>query len=544
MGHEYEMEFPGIALRQEGGTQPSEFRRHRMNGQQPIVLWGALSLVLFLVGIAYAGSLEYLFTQWMEDDNFSHGFFVPVITAALIWWRRERIAAAGIVSSWWGLVPVALGLALYVIGELATVYFLGHLSLWLMIVGLALAVAGPQATREMAFPLGYLLTMIPPPQMLQQSLSSSLQLMSSALGVGFLQLIGVTAFREGNVIDLGPIQLQVVEACSGLRYLIPLIALTLLSAYLFQNRLWKRVVLVASAIPLAVLLNGLRIGLIGVLVDRFGRAAAEGFMHAFEGWFLFVLSLAILGAEMCLLERAGAGSAPDVDRPAARPVAALSSGPAAIVVSGRVFACIGLLAMTTLMSFHVGGRDSVPPSRQNFIDFPMQLAGWQGEPMVMERQYVDVLRFDDYLLANYQGPGGPINVYAAYYRSQEKGRATHSPKTCIPGGGWEIASLDEVVVPGDVLTGSGFRANRVMIQKGEQKQVVLYWFKQRHRVVTSEYLVKFFLFLDALTMKRTDGALIRLVAAVQPGESEKAADHRVMQMAAAVQPLLPAYVPD
>lgn len=544
MGQEYEMEFPGIALGQEGGTRPAESRRHRMNRQQPIVFWGALTLVILLFGIAYAGSLEYLVTQWMEDDNFSHGFFVPVITAVLIWRRRERIMAAGIVSSWWGLGPAALGLASYVVGELATVYFLQHLSLWLMIIGLALAIAGPRATRQMAFPLGYLLTMIPPPQMLQQSLSSSLQLMSSALGVGFLQLIGVTAFREGNVIDLGPIQLQVVEACSGLRYLIPLIALTLLSAYLFQNRLWKRVVLVASAIPLAVLLNGLRIGLIGVLVDRFGRAAAEGFMHAFEGWFLFVLSLAILGAEMWLLERVGAGSAPDVDRPAARPVAALSAGPAAFVVSAPTFACIGLLAVTTSMSFHVAGRDHAPPPRQNFVEFPMQLAGWQGEPMAMERQYVDVLRFDDYLLANYQGPGGPINVYAAYYRSQEKGRATHSPKTCIPGGGWEITSLDEVVVPAGYGGESGFRANRVMIQKGGQKQVVLYWFKQRHRVVTSEYLVKFFLFMDALTMKRTDGALIRLVAAVQPGESEGAADQRVMQMAAAVQPLLPAYVPD
>ncbi|MDP3092228.1 MAG: VPLPA-CTERM-specific exosortase XrtD [Nitrospira sp.] len=512
--------------------------------RRPIMLWGAALAVVVLIGIAYAESLAYLVTQWMEDDNFSHGFFVPVITVALIWLRREQVVAAGMVPSWWGLGPAVLGLALYLVGELATIYFLQHLSLWLVIVGLALAVAGPCATREMAFPLGYLLTMIPPPQMLLQSLSSSLQLMSSTLGVGFLQLIGVTAFREGNVIDLGPIQLQVVEACSGLRYLIPLIALTLLSAYLFQSRLWKRVVLVASAIPLAVLLNGLRIGLIGVLVERFGQSAAEGFMHAFEGWFLFVLSLAILGAEMWLLERVGAGSAPGVDRPAARPGAVLSPGPAALVVSGPVFACIGLLAVTTSMSFHADGRDHVPPPRQNFVDFPMQVAGWQGEPMVMERQYVDVLRFDDYLLANYQGPGGPINVYAAYYRSQEKGRATHSPKTCIPGGGWEITSLDEVVVPGDVLAGSGFRANRVMIQKGEQKQVVLYWFKQRHRVVTSEYLVKFFLFVDALTMKRTDGALIRLVAAVQSGESEKAADQRVMQMAAAVQPLLPAYVPD
>ncbi len=421
--------------------------------RRPIMLWGAALAVVVLIGIAYAESLAYLVRKWMEDDNYSHGFFVPVITAALIWWRRERIMAVGMVPSWWGLLPAALGLAFYVAGELMTFYFLQHLSLWLVIIGLALAVAGPQATRQMTFPIGYLLTMIPLPQMVQSSLSASLQLMSSALGVGFLHMIGVTAFREGNVIDLGPIQLQVVEACSGLRYLIPLIALTLLSAYLFQNRLWKRVVLVASAIPLAVLLNGLRIGLIGILVDRFGHAAAEGFMHAFEGWLLFVLSLAILGAEMWLLERVGAGSAPDVDRIVARPGAA-SFGHDAFVVSGPVLACIGLLAVTTSMSFHVGGHDSVLPPRQNFVEFPMHLAGWQGEPMVMERMYVDVLRFDDYLLANYQGPGGPVNVYAAYYRWQENDRLAHSPKACIPGDGWEITSLDEVVVPGFARTGS------------------------------------------------------------------------------------------
>jgi exosortase D (VPLPA-CTERM-specific) len=543
MGQQHEMEFSGVTSMPSSGMVLSEVSAPGLHRRRPVVLWGALSVIVLLLGVAYAESLAYLVRKWMEDDNYSHGFFVPVITAVLIWWRRERIMAAGIVSSWWSLVPAALGLAFYVAGELMTFYFLQHLSLWLVIIGLALAVAGPQATREMAFPIGYLLTMIPLPQMVQSSLSASLQLMSSALGVGFLHMIGVTAFREGNVIDLGPIQLQVVEACSGLRYLIPLIALTLLSAYLFQNRLWKRVVLVASAIPLAVLLNGLRIGLIGILVDRFGRAAAEGFMHAFEGWLLFVLSLAILGAEMWLLERVGVGSAPDIDRPVARAGAA-ACGRDSFIVSGPALACIGLLAVTTSMSFHVGGRDSVLPPRQNFVEFPMHIAGWQGEPMVMERMYVDVLRFDDYLLANYQGPGGPVNVYAAYYRWQENDRLAHSPKACIPGDGWEITSFDEVVVPGERVAEGGFHANRVMIQKGAQKQVVLYWFKQRHRVVTSEYLVKFFLFVDALTMKRTDGALIRLVAAVQPGEAETAADQRVMQMAAAVQPLLPAYVPD
>jgi exosortase D (VPLPA-CTERM-specific) len=508
------------------------------------VLLGIGAVVL--LALLYQESFSYLFKEWMDNEDYGHGIFVPFISVALIWWRRRDILAAGPASTWWGILPVALGLGLFIAGELATLYFLQHLSFWLVLVGLVLSVVGFPMTRRMAFPLGYLLVMIPPPTMLQHSLSSSLQLLSSALGVGCLRLVGVSVFREGNVIDLGPIQLQVVEACSGLRYLFPLLALALLCAYLFQDRMWKRVVLVASTIPLAVLLNGVRIGMIGALVEYFGNAAAEGFMHAFEGWLLFVLSLALLGLELWVLGKIGSSKSATADfLPADEKQLSDSISFASLpAVGGPVIASLTLLAVTTVISFQVVGREEVPPPRRSFLDFPMHLAGRHGEPMVMERQYVDVLRFDDYLLADYQGHGGPINVYVAYYRSQRSGRAVHSPKSCIPGGGWEITSFHEVTVPVGQGGEGGFLANRVLIQKGKEKQVVLYWFKQRHRLMTNEYMVKAFLLWDALVLKRSDGALIRLVAAVRDGETEGVVDERLMQMAAAVHPLLSSYVPN
>ena len=155
------------------------------------------------------------------------------------------------------------------------------------------------------FSLLYLLAALPLPVFLQNELSSRLQLWSSALGIGCLQLVGVMAYREGNVIDLGPIQLQVVEACSGVRYLFPLIALTLLCAYLYRESLWKRILLVLSSIPISILLNGFRIGAIGLLVEAYGGSAAEGFSHFFEGWVFFVASLGLLCAEMWVLARVG-----------------------------------------------------------------------------------------------------------------------------------------------------------------------------------------------------------------------------------------------
>jgi exosortase D (VPLPA-CTERM-specific) len=328
------------------GSEPASAGRHAPRSSSS-VYWVAcvVGAAVALIALLYHQSVAYLFQEWMENEDSGHGLFVPFIALALIWWRREQLLAVGSSPTWWGLLPVGLGVALFIVGELATLYVLQHLSLWCVLVGLVLSIAGFQATRQMAFPLGYLLAAIPPPHMVQQSLSSSLQLISSALGVGWLQLIGVTAFRDGNVIDLGPIQLQVVEACSGLRYLFPLLALTVLCAYLFQDRMWKRVVLVASTAPLAVLLNGLRIGLIGVLVEHFGKGAAEGFMHLFEGWFLFMLSLALLGMELWLLGKIGAGAqGTNMPRSAEERRPSPVMTPFSSSVSGPGLACAGVLA--------------------------------------------------------------------------------------------------------------------------------------------------------------------------------------------------------
>lgn len=512
--------------------------------------WGRLAagalLAFGLMGIAYGDSLLYLVQQWIDDDNYSYGFFIPLIVGYLIWLRREQVLASGIAPSWWGVAVAGIGAGLYLVGELATLMVVLHASFWLVLVGLALTLLGPRATRQIAFALGYLLTMFPLPQLLQQNLSSSLQLLSSTFGVGCLQLIGVTAFREGNVIDLGPIQLQVVEACSGLRYLFPLMSLALLCSYLFQDRLWKRAVLVCSAVPLAIVLNGLRIGAIGVLVDTYGRSAAEGFMHFFEGWVIFVVSLAVLYGEMMWLSRIGGTveRAPALVPATASPRtgrAASSAGPSWSAALTTVLLLLGVMAVS---SVPLHGRQDVAPLRQTFLDFPMTIGGWRGTPMTMERMYVDTLRFNDYLLADYHGPAGvPVNLYVAYYRSQKAGQSAHSPKTCMPGGGWEMSDLSEVLV-GDAATGRRFSVNRVVIQKGEARQVVFYWFKQRERIVTNEYLVKAWLFWDSLTRRRSDGALVRLVAPVMPGEDDSAADRRLQHFAALVQPTMADYVPD
>lgn len=508
-------------------------------------------LIVALLGLMYADSVAFLFNQWGRGD-YSHGPFIPIISAVLVWHRRHRLAQIELTPSWWGVGIVLAGLLLYIAGNLATLYAISHLSLWLVLAGLILAFLGKSALQDLAFPIGYLLTAIPLPFFFYNTLSSELQLWSSALGVGVLHLIGVTAFREGNIIDLGPIQLQVAEACSGIRYLFPLTSLALLCAYLYRDRLWKRILLVVSTLPVSIFINGLRIGVVGVLVEWYGPQAAEGFLHLFEGWVLFLATLALLVLEMWVLSKVHPlpGSERFLERfsweitpDSTKPVRATSGVPPGTQV--KIPAYVGSLALILFVALlfpSIGERQEIVPDRLAFVDFSMRIGEWQGNPQPVEPQLISALRFDDYLLADYAAPGGgPLTLYMAYYHSQRKGQSAHSPQSCIPGGGWEITSKQKVDLPIGGLTEP---VNRVLIQKDRQKQLVVYWFKQRDRILSNEYLVKLYLLWDAMTRQRSDGALIRLSAAVDPGDDEQAVEQRLLQFAQRIQPQLNRYIPD
>jgi EpsI family protein len=533
------------------------------------------------LGYLYADSLAVLFSYWIGSEDYSHGMFVPLISLFLIWQARHRIAEAGTANSWWGFGVISAGLFLYWIGELATLYVLQHVSLWMVIVGLVIASIGVCGARAIAFPLSYLLTSIPLPVFLYASLSSQLQLWSSALGVGFLQLVGVTAFRDGNVIDLGPVQLQVIEACSGIRYLLPLTSLALLCAYLFKDRIWKRVMIVLSSIPISIVVNGFRIGMIGVLVEWYGQGAAEGFYHLFEGWVLFMTSLGLLILEMLVLGRVGtkrnrssflnrftwtdrlqdpssAVGLKPLRSPSPSTIASASLEASKLplptsypLTSNRLFpgpaylCSVALLIPVAYASTLMVEREEVPQPRAMFVDFPMKLDGWLGTSLSLEKQYIDALRFDDYVLADYRfGEGQLVNLYAAYYRSQRKGQSAHSPQSCLPGGGWEISSFNSMDLPANSGMLRSLHVNRALIQKDSQKQIVLYWFKQRDRILSNEYLVKLFLFWDALSRGRTDGALVRIASLIGPGETEDIVDQRLLRFVSTIEPELVRYVPD
>jgi EpsI family protein len=203
------------------------------------------------------------------------------------------------------------------------------------------------------------------------------------------------------------------------------------------------------------------------------------------------------------------------------------------------------LVFATAVAVVVPSRQETIPPRRDFSHFPLTVGEWHGKSQRLDDLYVNVLKFDDYLAVDFLDPmRNRVNFYVAYYGSQRKGESVHSPASCIPGGGWEIAQLSERALGGVMMGGKPLRVNRVLIQKGDEKQLVYYWFQQRERVIISEYLVKWYLFWDALTRNRTDGALIRMVTPVAYGQTPEEADARLTHFAKTAVVELERYLPD
>lgn len=507
-----------------------------------------LSAVILLVSaVPFLDGLSLMWGWWVTRPEYSHGILMPVLAAFLIWQQRDRLERAPLKGSWYGLGVVAFSALILIFGKLASVVTLIQYAYVIALGGLMLSQMGTSIAPRLLVPFAILVLMIPLPEFLFQNLTAGLQLLSSKLGVAFIRLFGVSVFLEGNVIDLGSYRLEVAEACSGLRYLFPLMTLGFIMAYFFKAAWWKRTIVFLSSIPVTILMNSLRIGAIGLMVDRWGASMAEGFLHDFEGWAMFMVSGAVLLFEIMLLSRVGSAgqswrSLFAIDLPPAVPksVQRLKWRPsAAFVVSCAV---LGALALVSVM---MPQRVEKIPARTSFTEFPNQIDGWKSRRNTLESVYLNALKLDDYLLADYARPDGQaVNLYMAWYDSQRGGQSAHSPRTCIPGGGWRITSLTRQRVPEVALENVPLSVNRVLIENGSNKQLVYYWFQQRGRVVTNEYMVKLYLFWDALTRQRTDGALVRLSIAIPSGQSVEQVEPQLVSFLRVAAPKFGAYVPN
>jgi exosortase len=255
--------------------------------------WQILAFAVALVWL-YASVLRHLVGQWAHDPNYSHGFFVPLFSLFVVWSEREKLRKLPVAPSATGLLVLLFGLAVLSAGTLGAELFLSRFSLLLTISGLVVITYGWNYMRAIFFPWIFLLFMIPIPAIILNQITFPLQLLASKAAALALPLMGVPVLREGNIIQLPAMALEVAEACSGIRSLMSLATLAIIYGYLLEPRTSIRVILAFASIPIAVLANSLRIIGTGLLVQYWDPDKAQGFFHEFSGWVIFVVSLVML----------------------------------------------------------------------------------------------------------------------------------------------------------------------------------------------------------------------------------------------------------
>jgi len=248
------------------------------------------------IGVVYGGTIDGLWREWTSSPDASYGLLLTGVALLSIWARRADLARALTTrqaTTTSGFVVLAGGLLLYLAGQLGADVFLTRVSLVAVIAGSIWFVAGPATARTIAAPLLFLLIAVPLPALVVNAITLPMQLTASRIAEHTLAAGGMAVFRDGNVLELPSASLEVAEACSGLRSAISLAAIGVLLAS--TEPAWpRRIAVVAAAIPIAIVINGLRIAATAVATETWGADAATGAWHTFGGWITFVGSVAIL----------------------------------------------------------------------------------------------------------------------------------------------------------------------------------------------------------------------------------------------------------
>jgi EpsI family protein len=461
--------------------------------------------------------------------------------------------------SWniFGIVPVLLSIVLILIGEVGSVETLMYIGIWGCVVGIVFTLYGWRI-RYLVFPLVILAFIVPLPPFVNRMLTFQLKLAASSLAALMLRGTGFSVFQDGNIIDLGVSQLQVVDACSGLRYLMPLILIALLVGHFYgstaqgsrlkaqgkkkiemertRKKMWSRAVLLLLVVPVSVVLNAFRIWITGVLTVKGYEELAQSFFHDFSGWLIFMLATGLLVGAAFILNRIGSKpKEKQIDDPGGRSMGLVRP--------------IALTAIICLLFISSGWALKQIPSAENlpqriaFKSFPEQIGEWSGKKSYLSKDILESLWADDYLSATFSKNDSRnlIYLFIPFYEYQGTRHTAHAPQSCLLGGGWALLNSRERVV--QFKADDPIKIMTMTLEKGDAKVLGSYFFFQRGRVITSPWLNKFYLMWDAFKKRRTDGALVRVEMVLAPNQTVEEAWKELESFIAKLWPILPDYVP-
>ncbi len=494
-----------------------------------------IALSIVLLAVMYHHVLWKLIQDWWHDPNYSHGFLIPLITAFLIWERRAVIRQFKPQPSILGPLVLAGAGILYVIGQVAGELFTQRLSFVITLIGLILSWGGMPLWKIIWAPICYLIFMIPLPYILYDSIAFPLKLAATKASTQILQVLGITMYSEGNLIYLPNTTLEVADACSGIRSLISVLALSVIIAKYTQQTTARRMLLILLSIPVVLFCNMLRIIITGFLASK-DSELSTGFFHAFSGEIIFLAGVAMLFGIALMIGRNGKffrfGSRIRLLSTKNNDIRKQTLWP--VWLSPAVLAVV--LALNMLAT-----QVQATPLLRPLSDLPVQIDGFQmvvDEPISMN--VINILGVDHYIMRFYKGPSSyPLWLYIGYFEDQKEGSMIHSPKHCYPGGGWQPLSsrIIEIEIPDSKKT---IRVNEYLLAKGENRQLVHYWYQSRSRVIANEYEDRLYMIIDSLFKRRSDGALIRISG---PADNLERARQLQLEFIESLYPTLKQFLP-
>lgn len=506
-----------------------------------------MTLNLFAAAVFFSYGIQSLIVAW-QTPEYSHGPIIPLLSFYMFLREMREVppSPGPVTDRTAGVAVVIFALLIALLGLLVRIPDIVTYGFILWVGGTVLTCFGLKRGWYFWPSVLHLVFMLPLPQFIYWPVSLWLQTVSSEIGVEIVRWFDIPVLLDGHTIDLGTYKLLVAEACSGLRYLFPVMSFSYVFGVLYNGPRWHKIVLLLAAAPITVLMNSVRIGIIGVLVDNYGISHAEGFLHAFEGWVIFIACIAMLFGLAALMQRLTPNPKPigesiDLDFDG---IGDQIRRYLAIPMTRALTVATGVVALFAAV-WSVGiDREPVVPERRDLALFPAQIGDWQASPRIVPGNVRRVLGADDYLAYAYRDrqTGHMVDFWIAYYDKLTEGSGIHSPEVCIPAGGWEVGSWEPKTILLD--NGDSLTVNKAMIRKDSSRQLVYYWFQQTGRRLTSDYSAKFYTIYDSLTRGRTDGALVRYITPIASGEPVAAAEARLNEMLNLTVPKLSAYVPD
>ena len=514
----------------------------------PGIFW--LLVALTGAGVFFADGLDALFAAWNLPE-YSHGPLIPILSAFLFLRQLKEypVDTGPKRGRWVGVMVILAALSLASLGKLSNISDLVAYATIVWVGGILLVSFGWSTGKHFWPPVLHLVYMLPLPGVIFYKMTNWLQFISSELGVWFLKLLSVPVFLDGNIIDLGVTKLHVAEACSGLRYLFPILSFSYIFAVLYKGPVWHKAVLLISAAPITIFMNSVRIAIAGYIVNTWGLEWVEGFSHFFEGWVIFIACILLLFALARIMlfflpVKMGLAEALDLETEGLWTQASRLR----FVQPSRAMILAALLMVGASLGWQaVPDRSANSIERASFALFPRQLGDWhqEGAARTLAARVEGVLGADDYHSITLAKPGSASTVefFSAWYADQSQG-GVHSPEICLPGGGWEIAWLERTDLTTEMRWESSFIINRAIIQKGETRMMVYYWFDQKGRKIAWDMAAKYWLMIDGIRTGRTDGALVRLTTPIRRDETEAMAEARLKDILKLSVPILSKFIPN